>query len=124
MQFKPQMIILGVRIMDKQPSIYAIYMMSQPWHLDEANWPSCGIREFTGFYYEKETAIKAIEENWCDIQDHCFHAAEIREITPGLYPHPPQSKCLYYEWDEKEEHFKKKPFPKLGKGWDEEFKKE
>lgn len=103
--------------------IYMIYMMEKPYFIDETGWPNCGIKEFTGYYHEKESAIKAVEENWCDLQDHCFHAAEIDEIVPGLYPHPPQSKCLFYEWNEKEEKFERKPFPKLGKGWDDEFKK-
>lgn len=104
--------------------VYAIYMMEEPWHLDEAGWPSCGLREFTGFYHEKDVAIKAVEENWCDIQDYCFHAAEVCEIVPGLYPCPPQKRCYFYEWNEKEEKFERKPFPKLGKNWDDEFKKD
>ena len=49
--------------------VYAIYTMEEPWRLDEQGWPTCGIREFTGFYYEKEVAIRAVEENWCDLQD-------------------------------------------------------
>lgn len=108
--------------MDDNP-IFEIYVMEKPWHLDEKGWPDCGIKERVGFYYEKETAIKAVEENWCDLQDHYAHAAEIREIQPGLYSHSIQSKCLYYEWNQKEEKFERKPFPKLGKDWDEEFNK-
>ena len=106
--------------MDKgSEPIYAIYMMEKPWHLDDTGWPNCGMREFTGFYHEKESAIRAVEENWCDLQDKRFRTAEIREIAPGLYPHPPQSKCLYYEWNLQDECFERKPFPKLGKDWDE-----
>ena len=108
--------------MDNKP-VYAIYVMSQPWHLDEKGWPTCGIHEFVGYYYEKESAVRAVEENWCNIQDHYAHAAEIREVIPGLYPHPPQSKCLYYEWNVKEEKFERKPFPRLGKNWDTENEK-
>lgn len=104
--------------------IYEIYVMSEPWHLDEKGWPCCGIKERVGFYYERETAIRAIEENWCDLQDHYAHAAEMREVNPGLYSIPPHSKCIYYEWDAKHEKFERKPYPTLGKDWDEEFRKE
>lgn len=104
--------------------VYVIYMMTEPWHLDETGWPNCGIREFTGFYHEKDVAIRAVEENWCDLQDKCFHAAEVCEIVPGLYPHPPQAKCVFFEWNKKEEKFERRPFPKLGKDWDSEFEKE
>ena len=77
--------------MDKgSEPVYVIYMMGEPWHLDDAGWPDCGLRAFTGFYHEKESAIRAVEENWCNLQDYRFFAAEICEIAPGLYPHPPQ----------------------------------
>lgn len=109
--------------MDNKP-IYEIYVMSEPWHLGDDKWPTCGSRERVGFYYEKETAIRAVEENWCDLQDHYAHAAEIKPVMPGLYSYPPQSICLYYEWNTKEEKFERRPFPKLGKDWDEEFNKD
>lgn len=98
---------------DETP-IYEIYVMSEPIHL-EGGFTSYGaVYECIGFYYEKETAIRAVEENWCDLQDMRFQAAEIKEVKPGLYPNPPHSVCLYYIWDANENCFKRAPWPKLG----------
>lgn len=108
--------------MNGENPIYEIYVMAEPWHLDKHGFPACGVRERVGFYYEKETAIKAVEENWCDIQDHYAHAAEIKPIMPGLYSCPPQSVCLYYEWNPEKECFERAPWPDLGE-WDSEFDK-
>ena len=79
---------------NEQP-IYEVLVYSHPWHLDE----HFGSEERVGFYYEKETAIRAIEENWCDLQDHYARAAAVREIRPGLYQYPPFSTYIYYLWN-------------------------
>lgn len=69
-------------IMDKDKTpIYEIYVMELPWQLDEKKFPTCGIIERVGFYYNKEDAIRAVEENWCDLQDHYAQAAEIRRYS-------------------------------------------
>lgn len=96
--------------------IYEIYVMSEPWHLDEKGWPCCGIKERVGFYYERETAIRAIEENWCDLQDHYAQAAEICMVKPGLYSSPAYNKYWYYLWNQKEERFEIARKPKF-EGW-------
>ena len=109
--------------MNGDSPIYEIYVMSEPWHLGEDGWPTCGSQKRVGFYHERETAIKAIEENWCDLQDYYAKAAEMRTVMPGLYSFPSQHVCLYYEWNQEKECFENKPFPKLGHGWDEELNK-
>ena len=96
--------------MGEQP-IYEIYVYSKEWTIDELGWVDYGSSERVGFYYEEETAIKAVEENWCDIQGLYAHAALIQKITPGLYPHPPKSACRYYIWNSKQERFVPAPFP-------------
>jgi len=101
---------------DKTP-IYEIYVMSDPWHLDDQKFPSCGIRERVGFYYEKETAIRAVEENWCDLQDHFAQAAEICEVTPGLYVSASPKEYWYYLWNQAEGRFEIARKPKF-EGWD------
>ena len=100
--------------MDKQP-IYEIYVYEKPWTLNEHGFFDYGIDECVGFYYEKETAIKAVEENWCDLQDHYAKAALVIEKLPGLYPITSRSKCWYYLWNSKTEAFEKANFP--GKDW-------
>lgn len=91
--------------------IYEIYIYEKPWSLVENGYFDYGLSERVGFYYEKETAIKAVEENWCDIQDHYAHAAMVKEIEPGLYPCPRRSKCWYYIWNEKDEKFERAEIP-------------
>lgn len=99
--------------MEEQP-IYAIYVMSRAWELDECNFPNCGSRECVGYYYEKETAIQAVEENWCDIQDCYAHAAEIWKVRPGLYQYPNKEDKLYYIWNTEKRCFEGAEFPELG----------
>ena len=41
------------------------------------NYPDTGIEDRPGFYYELDTAIHAMNQNWADIQDHAFHAGFI-----------------------------------------------
>lgn len=101
--------------MDEQP-IYEIHVYSQEWTIDEKGWLDYGSDERVGFYYEKETAIRAVEENWCDLQDHYAHAALIKEIAPGLYPHPPRSKCIYYIWNKDRACFERAKMPEWD-GW-------
>lgn len=96
--------------MDDKP-IYEIHVYDQEWKIDSSGWLECGFDECVGFYYEKETAIKAIEENWCNIQDHFAHSALIVEKVPGLYPHPPRSKCIYYIWNQDKNCFEKSAIP-------------
>ena len=101
---------------DKTP-IYEIYVMSEPWHLDEKKFPTCGIRERVGFYYEKDTAKQAVEENWCDLQDYYAQAAEICKVVPGLYSTSSRSEYWYYLWNQQEKKFEIARKPKF-EGWD------
>ena len=96
--------------MDEKP-IYEIHVYSEEWRVDKNGWLEFGIDECVGFYYEKETAIRAVEENWCDLQDHFAQAALIEEKAPGLYPHPPRSKCIYYIWNKDEQRFERSTPP-------------
>lgn len=103
--------------MDKNETpIYEIYVMELPWHLNEKKLPTCGTRERVGFYYDKEDAIRAIEENRCDLQDHYAQAAEICMVKPGLYSSPAYNKYWYYLWNQKEERFEVARKPKF-EGW-------
>ena len=95
----------------EQQPIYEIYVYERPWALNKQGFFDYGIEERVGFYYEKETAIKAVEENWCDLQDHYANAAMVKEVIPGLYPHPPRSKCWYYIWNPYEEKFEPSEIP-------------
>ena len=95
----------------EQSPIYEIHVYEKEWELTDYGYFEYGIDERVGYYYEKDVALKAVEQNWCDIQDHYAHAAMVKEVMPGLYPLIPRSKCWYYIWDEKEEKFKPAELP-------------
>ena len=97
--------------MNKETPIYEIHVYEEPWKLNKQGFFDYGIEECVGFYYEKETALKAVEENWCDLQDHYAQAALVMEKIPGLYPITPRSKCWYYLWNPIKECFEKADFP-------------
>lgn len=101
--------------MDKQQPIYEIHIYEKPWTLTQYGFFEYGIEECVGFYYKKETAIRAVEENWLDLQDHYARAALVVEKLPGLYPLTPHDKCWYYLWNSTKECFEKTDFP--GKDW-------
>ena len=89
--------------MDKEIPIYEIVMVSHCDNVDEYGLPDLGIIESVGFYYEYETAVQALHDNWCDIQDYRFYAAFIEKKFPGLYP---QSRTRqFFRWDEEERGF-------------------
>ena len=82
----------------EQP-IYEVLVYSHPWTITELGYLDFGSEERVGFYYEKETAIKAVTENWCDLQDHYARAAAVREVKPGLYQYPPFGTYMYFLWN-------------------------
>ena len=95
--------------------IYAIYVYDEPITVED-DFFNFHNRELVGFYHEKDTAIKAVEENWCDIQDYYAKAAMVVELIPGLYPSTPRSRCWYYIWDSKQRSFISAKLPDGG-GW-------
>lgn len=82
----------------EQP-IYEVLVYSHPWTITDLGYLDFGSEERVGFYYEKETAIKAVTENWCDLQDHYARAAAVREVRPGLYQYPPFDTYMYFLWN-------------------------
>ena len=82
----------------EQP-IYEVLVYSHPWTITDSGYLDFGSEERVVFYYEKETAIKAVTENWCDLQDHYARAAAIREVRPGLYQYPPFGAYMYFLWN-------------------------
>lgn len=99
--------------MDEEP-IYEIYVMEKPYYIDEYGFPACGAIERVGYYYEEETALRAVQENWCSIQDHYARAAEIRKVEPGLYPKT--IRLYYFLWNSKTKKFEESEFIKW-EGW-------
>ena len=70
-----------------------------------SGWPDTGGENYMGFYYELDTAIQAMNENWCDIQETCFSAGFILCRFPGLYNSALSNHRMYFLWDEEKKGF-------------------
>ena len=97
--------------MDNQPSIYEIYVLENPITIDKFGQPQWGRRESVGFYYELETAKRAVKDNWTDINEKgAYNAAIIVKKAPGLYPITLIQG--YYVFNQKTEKYDNKEVPK------------
>lgn len=54
--------------------------------LSEYGFHDFGSRNLCGWYMSKTDAFKAVENNMCDIWEHCYDYALIEEVVEGLYP--------------------------------------
>ena len=96
---------------DRKP-IYRILLFSKIPTLNERGWPDCGTQDDVGFYYEYETAVQAMHENWCDIHECTFMAGFILTHFPGLYEAATIGEYrTYFEWDEERGGFFEKEEP-------------
>ncbi len=92
-------------------SIYEIYVLKNPITIDKLGRPNFGYRESVGFYYELETAKKAVKENWTDINERgTYNAAVIVNKKPGLYPIALVEG--YYVFNKKTENYDDTEIPK------------
>ena len=97
---------------DRKP-IYRILLFSKIPTLDEHGWPDCGTQDDVGFYYEYETAVQAMHENWCDIHECMFMAGFILIHFPGVYESATKDHRTYFEWDEERGGFFEKEEPEF-----------
>ena len=79
------------------------------------SFPEVGCEDHPGFYYELDTAIRAMNENWADIQDHAFHAGFILCRLPGLYQGVTTNQRMYFVWDRDKEGFFQQEEPEIFK---------
>ena len=78
-----------------------------------SGWPDTGCADNMGFYYELDTAIQAMNENWCDIQETCYYAGFILCRFPGLYY--AGTSRMYFLWDNEKEGFFEAEEPEIFK---------
>ena len=71
----------------------------------KSGFPDTGCFDYMGFYYELETALQAMNENWCDIQDACYYAGFILCRFPGLYNCVGEGQRIYFLWDNERQGF-------------------
>ena len=96
---------------ENQKPIYRILLFSKIPTLDEHGWPDCGTQDDVGFYYEYETAARAMHENWCDIHEYMFKAGFILTLFPGCYDSATKDRRTYFEWNEERGGFFEKEEP-------------
>ncbi len=70
-----------------------------------SGWPDTGSIGNMGFYYELDTAIQAMNENWADMQETCYFAGFILCHFPGLYNSADTDQRLYFLWNEEKGGF-------------------
>lgn len=80
-----------------------------------SGFPDTGGENPMGYYYELETAIQAMNENWCDIQETVFHAGFVLCRFPGLYTPVPQNARIYFLWDQERGGFFETEEPEIFK---------
>lgn len=44
-----------------------------------------GCKEIAFIFYDKRSASKCIDENWCDFQDHAYAYCELAEVRTHSY---------------------------------------
>jgi hypothetical protein len=78
-----------------------------------SGWPDTGCVDHVGFYYELDTAIQTMNENWGDIQETCYHAGFILCRFPGLYQAAIHR--IYFLWNEEKKGFFEAEEPEIFK---------
>ena len=82
---------------------------------EKSGFPDTGCIDHPGFYYELCTAIQAMNENWCDIQDHAFYAGFILCHFPGMYECATTEQRMYFIWDKEKQGFFQTEEPEIFK---------
>lgn len=78
-----------------------------------SGYPDTGCADHMGFYYELDTAIQAMNENWCDIQETVYHAGFILCRFPGVYYTSLPNSRMYFLWNEEKKGFFEAEEPKI-----------
>lgn len=77
-----------------------VYVAGKP-----MGWPDTGCKECVGFYFDIDSAIQAMNENWSDIQECVYHAGFVLCQYPGMYECAGPDARIYFLWDEDKEGF-------------------
>ncbi len=94
--------------------IYCIYLITNP---DEeriyekegerirSGFPDTGPTDEPGYYHDLDSAIKAMNENACDIREYCYNAGFILCRFAGMYDCVCRDARMYFLWDDEKEGF-------------------
>lgn len=62
--------------------------------------PDLGTSRLIGWYGAYETAVSAVTENWCGIDECCYAYALIEKIEEGLYKPANSSERWWFKYDQ------------------------
>lgn len=101
----------------KKKELISIFMVSvfNDKDIDNPSYLSLPVIDTSGFYTDKDTAYKAVIENWGDIQERCFDYALVEEYREGLYGSTGNRQ--FFEWHEDTKEFVPMEEPKKFKHW-------
>lgn len=80
-----------------------------------SGFPDTGCFDRMEFYYNLNTAICALNKNWSDIQETCYHASFILCLFPGMYECVTTDARMYFIWDSEKEGFFQHEEPEIFK---------
>lgn len=63
-------------------------------------FPDFGSSRLVGWYSAYETAVSAVMENWCRINECCYDYALIEKIEEGLYKPANSSERWWFKYDQ------------------------
>lgn len=81
----------------------------------KSGFPDEGCQATMGFYYELDTTIQAMNENWGDIQETCYYAGFILCRFPGVYNSVGREGRIYFLWDDERQGFFEAEEPEIFK---------
>ncbi len=68
----------------KEDQKYYFITVFETVDLDETEWPDYGASRTWGFYKDKNTALKALHENWTDMWERCYNYAILETYEEGI----------------------------------------
>lgn len=60
--------------------------------------PDIGDSRTFGYYNDRDVALEAVRDNWCDIQERIYCYAVVEYIEEGLYN--PATERYFFKWNE------------------------
>lgn len=55
--------------------------------INHLGWPEYGCKRTWGYYSNRETALQALNENWTDMWETCYHYAVLEKLGEGICPY-------------------------------------
>lgn len=87
---------------DTRATIYTITCFSKL-EKDEKGWLRTGAQRTFGYYMERDVAIQALHENWCDMFEYLYEYAVIEAMREGI--HCDVAEEIWFQWDNERKGF-------------------